>query len=51
MPVIDDVFLSGDTKSIVTTHSFGTTQVDTNVRNRTFYNGIGGWITGLQTFS
>jgi len=25
-------------------------QVDKNI-NRTFYNGIGGWITGLQTLT
>jgi len=41
----DDVFLSADTKSIVQTHSFCTTQVDKNVKNRTCYNGIGGCIT------
>jgi len=44
-------FLSADTKSVVQTHSFCTEEVDKNVQNRTFYNSIGGWITGLQTHS
>ena len=48
---IDDVFLSADTKSIVRTHTFCTTQVDKNIPNRTFYNGVEDWITGLQTLT
>ena len=43
--------LSADTKSIVQTHTFCSPQVDKNVHNRRFYNGIGGWLTGLQTFT
>jgi len=39
------------TKSIVQTHTVCTTQVDKNRQNRTFYNGIGGWSTGLHTLS
>jgi len=35
-------FLSADTKSILQTHIFCTTQVDENVQNRMFYNGVGG---------
>jgi len=33
------------------THTVCTTQVDKNRQNRTFCNGVGGWITGLQTLS
>jgi len=29
----DDAFLSADTKSVIQTHKFCTTQVDTNVEN------------------
>jgi len=34
--------LSADTRSIVQTHTFCARQVDKNIQNRTFYNGIGG---------
>jgi len=43
--------LSADTKPIVQTHTFCTTQVDKNRQNRMFYNGVGGSIVGLQTLS
>jgi len=46
-----NVFLPADTKSIVQTHTFCATQVDKNIQNGTFYNGIGGWTTGLQTLT
>ena len=45
----DDTILSADTRS--TNIHFCTTQVDKNVQNRTFHNGIGGWLTGLQTLT
>jgi len=45
----NNVFLPEDTKPIVQTHIFCTTmQVDKNIQNRMFYNGIGGWITRLE---
>ena len=44
----NNVFLSADTKSIVQTHTFCTTLVDKNKQNRTFYNSVGGWITGVK---
>jgi len=47
----NNVFLSADTKSIVQTHTFCTTQVDKNIQNRAFCNGDGGRTTGLQTHS
>jgi len=37
-----NVFLPADMKSIVPTHTSCTTQVDRNIQNGTFYNGIGG---------
>jgi len=37
--------------TLAQTHTFCTTQVDKNVQNRTFYNGIGGWLTGLPTWA
>jgi len=45
------MYLPADTKSIVQTHAFCTTQVDKNIQNRTFYYGVGGRITGIQTRS
>jgi len=41
-------FLTADTKSIVQTHTFCTTLVNKNRRNRTFYNSVGRWITGVK---
>jgi len=45
------IFLTADTKSIVQTNTLCTMLVDKNVRNGMFCSGIGGWITGLQTFN
>jgi len=45
-----EYILPGVTKSILQTHTVSTTQVDRNRQNRTFYNGVGSWIAGLQTF-
>jgi len=47
VPYDDDAFFSADTKSTLQTYTSYTTQVDKNIWNRMFYNGIGGWITGL----
>ena len=43
-----NVFLPADTKSMVQTHTFCTTLVNKNRQNRTFYNSVGGWITGVK---
>ena len=42
------VFLPADTKSIVQTHTFCTTLVNKNRQKITFYNSVGGWITGVK---
>jgi len=42
------VFLPADTNSIVQTHTFYTKLVNKNTQNRTFYNSVGGWITGIK---
>jgi len=39
------------TRSPQSTSAHCTTQVDKNRHNRTFYNGVGGRTTGLQTLS
>ena len=44
----NNVFLSVDTKTIVQTHTFCTKLVNKNRQNRTFYNSVGGWITGVK---
>ena len=44
----NNVFLPLDTKSIVQTHTFCTMLVNKNRLNRTFYNSVGGWITGVK---
>jgi len=44
----NNVVLPTDTKSIVQTHTFCTTLVNKNRQNRTFYNSVGGWITGVK---
>jgi len=41
-------FLPTDTKSIVQRHTFRTTLLNKNRQNRTFYNSVGGWITGVK---
>jgi len=41
--------LKSDTKTIVQAHTVYTSHVDKNRRNRTFYNGVGGRTSGLQT--
>ena len=46
--IIIILILRSDTKSIVQAHTACKTQVD---KNKTFYNGIGGRATGLQTNS
>jgi len=38
-------------KSIVQAHTVCTMQVDKNRQNETFYSGVEGRSTGLQTFS
>jgi len=49
---INEFILLADTRSIVLqTHTVYITQVDKNRQNIMFYNGIGGWIQGLQTHS
>ena len=42
----NNVFLPADKKSMVQTHTFCTKLVNKNRQNRTFYNSVGGWITG-----
>jgi len=44
----NNVFLPADTKSIVQTHTFCTMLVNKNRQYRTFYNSVGGWITGVK---
>jgi len=44
----NNVFFPADTKSTVQTHTFCTTLVTKNRKNRTFYNSVGGWITGVK---
>jgi len=44
----NNVFLPAHTKSIVQTYTFCTTLVNKNSQNRTFYNSVGGWITGVK---
>jgi len=44
----NNVFLPADTKPIVCKHTFCTTLVNQNRQNRTFYNSVGGWITGTK---
>jgi len=44
----NNVFLAADMKSILQTHTFCTTLVNKNRQNRTFYNSVGGWITGVK---
>ena len=44
----NNVFLPADTKPVVQTHTFCTTLVDKNRQNRTCYNSVGGWITGVK---
>jgi len=41
------VFLLADTKSTVQRHTFWKTLVNKKRQNRTFYNSVGGWITGV----
>jgi len=43
-----NAFLPADTKSIAQIHTFCTTLVKKNTQNRTFYNSVGGWITGWR---
>ena len=50
LSLMNEFNLQADTKSIAQTHTVCTTQVDKNRQNRTFYSGVGGWITGLQHF-
>ena len=44
----NNAFLPPDTKSTAQTHTFCTTLVNKNRQNRTFYNSVGGWITGVK---
>jgi len=43
----NNVLLPADTKSTVQAHTFCTTLVNKNRQNGTFYNSVGGWITGV----
>jgi len=44
----NNVFLLPDTKSRVQTHTFCTTLANKIRQNRTFYNSVGSWITGVK---
>jgi len=46
--IIINVFLPTDTKSIIQRHTFCTTLLTKTRQNRTFYNSVGGRITGVK---